>query len=50
MYIFGTDEPLKNFEGRGIAVWHRFDDVEDKWIVSLDGEDITNEKISAQSH
>lgn len=45
VYILGTDEPLKNFEGRVIAVWHRFDDVEDKWIVSLDGEDIPDEKI-----
>lgn len=45
VYIFGTDKPLKNFEGRVIAVWHRFDDVEDKWIVSLNGEDIADEKI-----
>ncbi|MCM1037758.1 MAG: hypothetical protein NC434_00425 [Ruminococcus sp.] len=30
---------------RVIAVWHRFDDVEDKWIVSLNGEDIAEEKI-----
>lgn len=45
VYLFGTDKPLKNFEGKVIAVWHRFDDVEDKWIVSLDGEDITEEKI-----
>lgn len=45
VYLFGTDEPLKNFEGRVIAVWHRFDDVEDKWIVSLDGKDISDEKI-----
>lgn len=47
VYLFGTDEPLKNFEGKVIAVWHRFDDVEDKWIVSLDGEDVTEEKILA---
>lgn len=45
VYLFGTDEPLKNFEGKVIAVWHRFNDVEDKWIVSLDGEDIPEEKI-----
>ena len=45
VYLFGTDEPLKSFEGRVIAVWHRFDDVEDKWIVSLNGEDIPDEKI-----
>ena len=32
-------------EGKVIAVWHRFDDVEDKWIVSLDGKDIAEEQI-----
>lgn len=45
VYLFGTDKPLKKFEGKVIAVWHRFDDVEDKWIVSLDGENVTAEKI-----
>lgn len=45
VYVFGTEEPLKVFEGKVVAVWHRFDDVEDKWIVSLDGEDISDEKI-----
>lgn len=45
VYLFGTDKALKNFEGKVIAVWHRFDDVEDKWIVSLSGEDIAEEKI-----
>lgn len=45
VYLFGTDKALKNFEGKVIAVWHRFDDVEDKWIVSLSGEDIVEEKI-----
>ncbi len=41
----GAEPPLKTFEGKVIAVWHRFDDVEDKWIVSLDGKDFTDEKI-----
>lgn len=45
VYLFGTDKPLTSFEGKVIAVWHRFDDVEDKWIVSLDGRDIAEEKI-----
>lgn len=44
-YIFGTDKPLDNFYGKVIAVFHRFNDVEDKWIVSLDGNDIPDEKI-----
>lgn len=45
VYLFGADTPLKHFEGKVIAVWHRFDDVEDKWIVSLDGKDFADEKI-----
>ena len=45
VYLFGTEEPLETFEGRVVAVWRRFDDTEDKWIVSLDGEDLTAEKI-----
>lgn len=44
-YLFGTDEPIKNFEGKVIAVWHRFNDSEDKWIVSLNEENISEEKI-----
>lgn len=45
VYIFGTDKPLQKFTGKVIAVWHRFNDKEDKWIVSLDGKDIPEEKI-----
>lgn len=45
VYLFGTEEPLKTFEGKVIAVWHRFNDEEDKWIVSLDGKDRTEEEI-----
>ena len=32
-YILGVDEPVKTFTGRVIAVIHRIDDVEDKWVV-----------------
>lgn len=33
-YILGVDEPVKTFEGEIIAVIHRRDDVEDKWVVA----------------
>ncbi|MBQ1478236.1 MAG: cyclase family protein [Erysipelotrichaceae bacterium] len=33
-YILGPKEPLTEYEGRVIAVIHRYDDVEDKWVVS----------------
>ena len=45
VYLFGADEPLESFEGVVIAVWHRFDDNEDKWIVSLNGEDVDDDRI-----
>lgn len=45
VYVFGTDKPLDTYKGTVIAVFHRFNDVEDKWIVSLDGNDIPDEKI-----
>ncbi len=45
VYLFGAKDPLEKFEGKVIAVWHRFDDVEDKWIVSLDGGDLSDEEI-----
>ncbi len=44
-YVFGADGPLETFEGKVIAVWHRTDDAEDKWIVSLDGRDVSDEEI-----
>ena len=45
VYLFGADEPLKTFEGKVIAVYHRTNDNEDKWIVSLDGREYTDEEI-----
>ena len=45
VYVLGTNEPLKTFEGRVIAVYKRVNDLEDKWIVSLSGRDYTDEEI-----
>ena len=36
-YILGVDTPLKTFTGNVIAVIHRKDDVEDKWVVAPEG-------------
>ena len=44
-YILGADRPLAAFEGTVIAVYHRFHDSEDKWIVSLDGTDYADAEI-----
>ena len=45
VYVLGTDKPLSVFSGTVIAVYHRFHDVEDKWIVSLNGSDYPDDEI-----
>lgn len=45
VYIFGADEPLDTYTGTVIAVYHRTNDNEDKWIVSIDGKDYSDEEI-----
>ncbi|MDD6157733.1 MAG: NUDIX domain-containing protein [Lachnospiraceae bacterium] len=45
VYVLGTKEPLQSFTGKVIAVYHRFNDIEDKWIVSLTGADIPDDAI-----
>jgi len=45
VYVLGADSPLERFEGKVIAVYHRTNDVEDKWIVSLDGRAYTDREI-----
>lgn len=45
VYVLGTDKPLERFEGKVIAIYHRTNDNEDKWVVALDERDYTNEEI-----
>lgn len=45
VYVFGPDQPLETYIGKVIAVYHRLNDSEDKWIVSLSGEAILTEDI-----
>ncbi len=47
-YILGVDRPLDEFTGRVIAVIHRFDDVEEKWVVAPEGVTFTGEEIMEQ--
>ena len=47
-YILGISEPVEEFTGRVIAIIHRFDDVEDKWVVAPEGMSFTKEEIRAQ--
>lgn len=47
-YILGVDYPVDEFTGRVIAVIHRYDDIEEKWIVAPVGKTYSAEEIEAQ--
>ena len=32
-YILGVDEPVERFTGKIVAIVHRYDDVEENWVV-----------------
>lgn len=44
-YILGVYEPVTEFVGRVIAVIHRLNDAEDKWVVAPEGTFFSNEQI-----
>ena len=44
-YILGVDIPLQSFTGEVIAVIHRKDDVENKWVVAPEGMTFSQEEI-----
>ncbi len=48
VYILGVDKPLKEFVGKVIAIIHRKDDVEDKWVVVPEGVQYTKDEIAEQ--
>lgn len=45
-YILGVDVPVSEFHGVVIAVIHRTNDCEDKWIVAPHGVSFTKDEIS----
>ena len=47
-YILGVDEPVDEFSGVVIAIIHRYDDVEEKWVVAPEGVSFTVEEIEKQ--
>lgn len=47
-YVLGVSGALKEFTGKVIAIIHRNDDVEEKWVVAPDGTDFTDEEIEEQ--
>ena len=47
-YILGVNVPVEKFTGRVIAVIHRDDDVEEKWVVCPENVSFSREEIMAQ--
>lgn len=47
-YILGVDEPIKEFNGKVIAVIHRFNDIEEKWVVAPEEASFTKDEIMRQ--
>ena len=47
-YILGVDKPVDEFTGKIIAIIHRYDDVEEKWVVAPEGKTFTVDEIKAQ--
>jgi len=45
-YILGVDVPLSEFVGKVIAVIHRLNDVEDKWVVVSENKSFSKEEIA----
>ena len=47
-YILGLDVPVEAYTGKVVAVIHRKDDVEDKWVVCPMDRTFTREEIMEQ--
>lgn len=49
-YILGVDVPLSEFTGKVVAVIHRKNDIEDKWVVAPENLVISKEEILEAVH
>ncbi|MDE7164317.1 MAG: inorganic pyrophosphatase [Clostridiales bacterium] len=49
-YVLGVDTAVKEFTGKIIAIIHRYNDVEEKWVVAPVGTDFSDEEIAKQVH
>ncbi|MBQ9746615.1 MAG: inorganic pyrophosphatase [Clostridia bacterium] len=47
-YILGVNEPVAEFTGKVIAVIHRFDDTEEKWMVAPENVSFTKDEIMSR--
>lgn len=47
-YILGVNKPVEKFTGKVIAIIHRLNDVEDKWVVAPEDKLYSKEQIEEQ--
>ena len=47
-YILGVDKPVSEFTGQVIAIVHRYNNVEEKWVVAPEGKVFSAEEIKEQ--
>ena len=45
-YILGVNEPISQFVGKVIAVIHRLNDIEDKWVVAPENKVFSKDEIA----
>ena len=50
VYVLGVDKPVSEFDGVVIAVFHRTNDVEDKWIAAEEGKQFSDGEILRSIH
>lgn len=49
-YVLGVNTAVNEFYGKVIAVIHRYDDIEEKWVVAPDGVNFSDGEIAEQVH
>jgi len=50
VYVLGENKPIESFYGKIIAIVKRFDDVEEKWVVSNDNHQYSKDEINDIIH
>lgn len=48
--MLGVDEPVDEFTGVIIAIIHRYNDVEEKWVVAPENVSFSVEEVERQVH
>lgn len=48
VYVLGINYPIKEYTGKVIAIIHRYDDIEEKWVVAPENMSFTSEEIMRQ--